>query len=167
MKYNQIPISTQRSPRYKGHGEGIERSNFKQKLGDRYSQIPTVSLVRFLPDTVRIYYQESFPGQILEEAGLRRPDSQDKAKFAKPIGLENIGEVDADFVFYFVSFPNKTEPNLSKWFEHPLWKNLEAAKSDRVYRVSSVFWNDASGIQAANRMLDDLERYILPGETEK
>lgn len=133
---------------------------FKEQLRD---DPPTVSLVRFLPGTARIYYEKSFPGQIVAEVGLPRPPEQQKDEFAAPIGLESIANVEADYLFYFIynEGNNKGEALKNQWFNHPLWQNLEVVQNERVYAVSDAEWTSSSGILAANQVLADLEKYIL------
>jgi iron complex transport system substrate-binding protein len=134
--------------------------NLKAQLGENS---PTVSLVRFLPGTAKIYYEQSFPGQIVAEVGLPRPPVQQKDKFAEEIGLESIENIEADHLFYFTynEGDNKGEEVKNQWFSHPLWQNLEVVQNQRVYEVSDAEWTSSSGILAANQVLDDLEQYLL------
>ncbi|MBE9222568.1 iron-siderophore ABC transporter substrate-binding protein [Cyanobacterium stanieri LEGE 03274] len=134
-------------------------TEFKNRLGDN---APTVSLVRFLADNTRLYYRNSFPGQIVEEVGLKRPPEQQKDDFADQIAIENIELLDADYLFYFtydVEGENG-EAVKQRWLSHPLWQTLDVAKNDRTYQVSDVHWTTSSGILAAHKILDDLERTL-------
>jgi len=136
-------------------------ADFQAKMGNRLSQ--TVSLVRFMPGTARIYYNDSFPGQIVKEAGLQRPHSQDKERSNSNISFENISRLDGDALLYFTA--EKGDGNAieieQEWLNHPLWKKPEVVRNDRVYQVSDVHWNAGQGIQAANLALDDLYRHFL------
>lgn len=135
-------------------------TDFKQRLGD---QTLEVSLVRFMPGAARTYYKNSFPGQILSEVGLARPEAQDKDDFAQEISLEQISQMDGDVLFYFVFGgvgANQAAAAAQPWLTHPLWRQLNAVEQGRVYAVSDAVWTASSGIQAANLLLDDLYTHL-------
>lgn len=136
-------------------------TNFKAKLED--GKIPKISLVRFSPGMIRVYYQQSFPGQIIEEVGLKRPETQNENKFASELGLESIPNLDGDIMFYFTfdSGDNKGKKLEVEWLKHPLWKNLKVVQNGKAYRVNDVYWTTAGGVKSANKVLDDLYRYVL------
>ena len=138
-----------------------ERVNtFKEEMGDRLST--KVSIVRFLPGQVRIYHK-GFPGSIIKEVGLDRPENQQKDMVVEMITKERIPEVDGDILFYLTydKGDGKGIAVEKEWISDPLWKNLEVVKEGNVHKVSDVFWNTAGGIQAANNMLDDLYKIFL------
>ncbi|HEY9763625.1 MAG TPA: iron-siderophore ABC transporter substrate-binding protein [Trichocoleus sp.] len=136
-------------------------ANLRQRIGDRGIQ---VSLIRFLPGNARIYLKDSFPGQIVQEVGLQRPATQAEAGFAKEVSFEQIPQMNGDILFYFASNSSDSatasSPLAATWLNHPLWQQLEVTKRDKAYPVSDVIWTTAGGIQAANLLLDDLERYL-------
>ncbi|RKD32446.1 ABC transporter substrate-binding protein [Thermohalobacter berrensis] len=136
--------------------------DFKNKLGDKASL--EISLIRFNPDHARIYYT-GFPGMIIEEVGLSRPESQRvKDKVVGKLTKERIPEMDGDIIFDFTADwkgDGQVEKLREEWMNDPLWKNLKAVKEGKVYRVNEVHWNMAGGVIAANKMLDDLYEYIL------
>ncbi len=136
-------------------------ADFQSKMGDRLNT--KVSLVRFMPGKARIYYHDSFPGQILVEAGLQRPDTQDKAGNHSEVSLEQIGQLDGDIILYFTAEKSDGDATeLEKvWLNHPLWQTLKAVQKNQVYQVSDVHWNAAQGVQAANLALDDLYKHLL------
>lgn len=139
-------------------------ADFKTKMGEKLSQ--EVSLVRFLPDMVRIYYKDSFPGQILEEVGLSRPASQNKDEFADAISMEQITLAEGDILFYFtLESGDRNELDQAtaveqQWLNHPLWQKLEVVQKGNAHAVSDITWTTAGGIQAANLLLDDLYKYF-------
>ncbi|AQQ54584.1 ABC transporter substrate-binding protein [Planococcus lenghuensis] len=123
-----------------------------------------VSMVRFMPDDVRIYHKDSFSGIILDEIGLARPESQDVPDFAaKGVTKERVPEMDGDVIFYFTYEPAEGggQQVEDEWINDPLWNNLEAVKAGNAYEVSDTIWNTAGGVKAANLMLDDLEAKLL------
>ncbi|MFC4404081.1 ABC transporter substrate-binding protein [Gracilibacillus xinjiangensis] len=137
-------------------------TNLTENLGDKINT--EISMVRFMPDDVRIYHKDSFSGVILQEIGLARPDAQNVDDFAaKGVTKERINEMDGDVIFYFTYENEKGEGQQveNEWINDPLWKNLEAVKKGNVFEVSDTIWNTAGGVLAANIMLDDLETKLL------
>ena len=136
-------------------------ADFQSKIGGKLNQ--KVSLVRFLPGQARIYHQDNFAGKILDEIGFKRPNFQQQEKFADEITLESISQMDGDIVFYMTFDPeDPRSSNLAqKWTSNPLWGSLKASRNKQVYQVNDVYWNTGAGIQAANKMLDDLYKYLL------
>ncbi len=135
-------------------------ANLKAKLGDRINQ--EISLVRFIPGVARINYEDNFAGRILKEIGFQRPPAQRKDEFATQVTLEQIPQMDGDVLFYMTFKTEEGEATeLAKtWTTHPLWQNLEAVKQNQAYEVNDIYWNTAGGVQAANRMLDDLNQFF-------
>ncbi|MBE9068371.1 iron-siderophore ABC transporter substrate-binding protein [Leptolyngbya cf. ectocarpi LEGE 11479] len=132
--------------------------DFRQQIGDRL-QTTEVSVLRFRPDQVRLYMQNSFCGYILEQVGLPRPPSQAKAKFYETVSLEAIPAMDGDVIFYFQDNPQNSMAQ--KVTGHPLWQQLEAVQQEQVYPVSFDTWFLGNGILAANALLDDLFNYLI------
>jgi len=139
-------------------------AEFQSKMGSKLNQ--KVSLVRFLSGQARIYHQDNFAGKIIAEIGFKRPQSQQQDKFADEISLESIAQMDGDIIFYMTFNPqnSRSKELAQKWITHPLWSSLNASKNNQVYQVNDVYWNTGAGIQAANKMLDDLYRYLLNEE---
>ncbi|MBH0229756.1 ABC transporter substrate-binding protein [Halobacillus yeomjeoni] len=138
--------------------------SFAEKAGDKLNQ--KVSVIRFMPDHVRIYHKDSFSGVILEEIGFQRPESQDVNDFMEKATKERIPAMDGDVLFYFTYEPGDgAATNLEEeWLNDPLFQNLEVAKEGDVHKVSDAIWNTAGGYIAANKMVDDLEEYFLDEE---
>ena len=137
-------------------------ADLHDNLGDKLNT--EVSMVRFMPQDVRIYHKDSFSGVILQEVGLARPEAQDVDDFAaKGVTKERINEMDGDVIFYFTYENEKGEGQQveDQWINDPLWNNLEAVQAGKAYEVSDTIWNTAGGVLAANKMLDDLEDKLL------
>jgi len=136
-------------------------ADFKQKMGDKLQT--EVSLIRFNPDHARIYYT-GFPGSIIEEVGLSRPEAQRvKDKVVGQLTKEQIPQMDGDIIFDFTADwlgDGAVQKLREEWTQDPLWQNLKAVRNNRVYQVNEVFWNMSGGVMAANKMLDDLYRYF-------
>jgi iron complex transport system substrate-binding protein len=131
---------------------------FKQQMGDRLSKTK-VSLVRSMPDHVRMYENDSFSGSIIRDAGLPRPQSQDKAAVHEKVAEERIPELDGDVIFLFYYGRQKGD-SLAKFFQNPLWNQLSAVKQKQVFEVSDGHWGLGLGPIAANLVLDDLFKYL-------
>lgn len=134
---------------------------FQQMMGDQLGD-RTVSVVRFRPDQVRIYLKSSFSGYILQDAGLTRPSTQDIDEFATEISLEQIADLDADVIFFTSQSPE--ENDLAIFRDSPLWQTLVAVQQEQVYEVDDNYWMSGLGVQAANRILDDLFVYFGDGQ---
>ncbi|MGB3309053.1 MAG: iron-siderophore ABC transporter substrate-binding protein [Nodosilinea sp.] len=125
-----------------------------------------VSLVRFLPGAARVYLNDSFPGQIVQEVGLQRPPSQAEAGFAQEVSFEQIPQMEADALFYF-TYTGENDGQApstvtNPWLSHPLWQQLAVVQAGNAHAVSDAVWTTAGGIQAAHLLLDDLEQYLQP-----
>ncbi|HET7627452.1 MAG TPA: iron-siderophore ABC transporter substrate-binding protein [Bacillales bacterium] len=135
--------------------------SIRDRLGDKIDM--EVSLVRFLASDIRIYHKDSFAGVILEQIGFNRPPNQDKDDFAlKNVTKEMIPKMDGDILFYYTYAPNgdKAPKVEEEWTSSQLWQNLDAVKAGKAYKVSDAIWNTAGGVIAANRMLDDIEKFF-------
>jgi iron complex transport system substrate-binding protein len=136
--------------------------DIKAKLGDKLKQ--EVSMVRFMAGDVRIYHKDSFSGVILDQLGFARPEGQNVNDFAETgVTKERIPAMDGDVLFYFTYETGDGEANAleEEWINDPLFQNLKVAKNDKVYEVNDAIWNTAGGVIAANKMLDDIEKFFL------
>jgi iron complex transport system substrate-binding protein len=144
---------------------------FKTAMGDRQ---PKVSVVRIYPTSINLYLRDSFPGTVLQDAGLARPLAQDMTAdeaqriFNNPIqtsiSRELLTQVDGDVLFIWTA-ENEAEANqeakkkLEELQNDPLWKNLNVVQTNKVYFVPS-YWI-GSGPLAANAIVDDLFKYLI------
>lgn len=131
-----------------------------------------VSVVRFMPDQVRIYLT-GFPGSVLRDAGLQRPEAQRVEDWAASpqlieISEERIPEMDGDVIFVMVSDEwyaqtggADVDETMSRWTSTDLWQGLSAVRAGKVQEINESQWNLGGGILAANAALDDLENYFL------
>ncbi|MCG8352964.1 MAG: ABC transporter substrate-binding protein, partial [Chloroflexales bacterium] len=131
----------------------------QQALGEQLDATE-VSIVRFMPGQVRIYEKASFIGTVIEDAGLPRPSSQSDDVFMTKANKELIAEMDGD-VMFLTTYGQPEETDFASFSADPLWQQLEVVQNDRVYEVSDDHWMLGIGILAANRVIDDLERYLL------
>ncbi|MER2120456.1 MAG: iron-siderophore ABC transporter substrate-binding protein [Solibacillus sp.] len=140
----------------------------KESLGDVTNQ--SVSVVRFLSGTSRIYYTDSFSGVILNELGFNRVEEQADLftkdnQMAVEVGKELIPQMDGDLLFYFSYLPtgdDSASATEAEWTADPLWQNLEAVKNGKAISVSDAVWNTAGGILAAQKMLEEIQELLAP-----
>ncbi|MEH6377652.1 iron-siderophore ABC transporter substrate-binding protein [Streptomyces sp. KLMMK] len=119
--------------------------------------MPTASVVRFVAGPTRLYQKASFSGIVLSDTGLRRPASQDVNAPMTDVSPEQIDKADADLVFVTVADdPKKTQQSAVQ--DNPLWKGLGAVKNDKVFQVPDETWMSGIGLQAANRVLEDIAK---------
>ncbi|MFF3395395.1 ABC transporter substrate-binding protein [Streptomyces sp. NPDC002669] len=131
------------------------------KLGEDIGpKKPTISMVRYMPDRIRLYAKASFIGTILEDVGLPRPENQQIDDLAAEISPEKIDDADADWIFTGVYGDVKaTERDTTQ--SNPLWKNLKAVKEGRAKDVPDETWYLGLGVTAANLVLDDLRADLV------
>nr|WP_223275606.1 iron-siderophore ABC transporter substrate-binding protein [Paenibacillus elgii] len=136
-------------------------ADMKSNAGDKLHT--KVSLVRFIPGKARLYMKDTFAGLALSKIGFKRPAAQDKDEFAAEINKERLPDMDGDILFYYVWDNDKKEASAVEkdWTSDPLWKNLNVVKNNRVVKVSDDIWNSSGGIIAANKMLDEVDQYLL------
>ncbi|ARF72271.1 ABC transporter substrate-binding protein [Kitasatospora albolonga] len=132
-----------------------------EKLGkDIGADKPTVSMVRYLPDRLRLYARASFIGTILEDVGLPRPENQQIDDLATEISPERIDEADADWIFTGVyGDPKATQRDTAR--SSPLWKKLDAVREGRAKDVSDETWYLGLGVTSAGLVLDDLRANLV------
>ncbi|WP_327329207.1 iron-siderophore ABC transporter substrate-binding protein [Streptomyces sp. NBC_01208] len=132
-----------------------------KKLGEEIGpDKPTISMVRYLPDKIRLYAKASFIGTILQDVGLPRPENQQIDDLAAEISPENIDQADADWIFTGVYGDAKaTKRDTAR--ANPLWKNLAAVKAGQAKDVSDETWYLGLGVTSANLVLDDLRADLV------
>lgn len=131
-----------------------------ERLEAELGELPTISVVRFLPGETRLYQKANFIGTVLEDVGLPRPESQDVDEFALVISEEQIELADGDVIFV-TSYGPAEETFEGEFTDNPLWERLSAVQADRVFEVPDDTWMLGIGIGAAGVVLDDLERHLV------
>ncbi|WP_197517454.1 ABC transporter substrate-binding protein [Microbacterium karelineae] len=130
-----------------------------------------VSIIRFMPDQVRIYLT-GFPGSVIRDAGLERPEPQrvedwEASEQLIEISEERIPEMDGDVIFEMVSAEHYAQQGtqtideqIERWTSTDLWQGLSAVQAGDVVVVDESHWNLGGGIGAANALLADLEAHF-------
>ncbi|MET8909669.1 iron-siderophore ABC transporter substrate-binding protein [Micromonospora sp. NPDC004551] len=135
--------------------------DFGAKLGDASSR--KVSIVRFIPGNIRVYGPDSFSGIVIGDTGLGRPQRQllegKEDKRFDLVSAERVNEVDGDVVFV-TAYGEKAAAEQAKVTAGSLWKGLSAVQAGKAHVVSDEIWMTGIGVGAANKILDDLEKYL-------
>jgi iron complex transport system substrate-binding protein len=128
----------------------------------------TVSVVRITSWDFQVYLDGPnayAPFAILSEAGIKRTPyetANDETAMKRP-DWEDLGNLTGDVLLYIVGGTNDSDRNgrHEEVVNNPLWKMLPAVQAGRVHRVASANWIEFNGLASANRVLDDIERYII------
>ncbi|MBD2314168.1 iron-siderophore ABC transporter substrate-binding protein [Desertifilum sp. FACHB-1129] len=135
---------------------------------------PQVSVVRIYPDSINLYLRDSFVGTILQDAGLARPEAQNisasdaQQRFGNPIqvsiSLERLEKADGDVLFVWTGEDTSqasqaARENLNRLKANPLWQQLKAMQTQRVYLVPD-YWIGWGPI-IAKATIDDLLKYLV------
>ncbi|MDF5711673.1 MAG: iron-siderophore ABC transporter substrate-binding protein [Nostoc sp. S4] len=144
---------------------------FKAKMGDRLNTT-VVSVAELRTDALWLWAKASFPGVILKDAGVARPysqtlDSQATLSLgggpaAYALSNELMSELDGDILFLVsedVLGTINLYPILEQLKAEPLWSKLKVVQEKKVHEVG-FYWVQF-GPLAANRMIDDLEQYLI------
>lgn len=118
-----------------------------------------VTMVRFLPDKLRLYAHKSLIGTVLCDAGFARPKSQDVDQLATEISPEEIDKADADYIFYS-SYGDPDATGENKIVSSSAWQNLQATKKGHVHRVDDGLWGLGLGPVGATKIIELLGDFI-------
>jgi iron complex transport system substrate-binding protein len=137
-------------------------------IRERVPKDVRVSIVRITPWEFQVYMDEPeawAPFDVLREAGVRRTDfeTSETKVGTKRLDFEGLAGLDGDVLLYIVGGSNDsaTSGRHEAVLANPLWKMLPAVKAGRVYRVDEATWMEFSGLTSANKVLDDIETYII------
>jgi iron complex transport system substrate-binding protein len=125
----------------------------------RFTQPPTISLLRFMPERIRLYGNLSMIGVVLSDVGLPRPANQDIDELATEISPERISEADADWIFYSSYGPRDGTAEGSV-VGGELWNRLGAVQRGTARPVDDEVWFLGLGPLGASRVLDDLQAFL-------
>ncbi|MEO0827374.1 MAG: iron-siderophore ABC transporter substrate-binding protein [Cyanobacteria bacterium J06639_16] len=144
-------------------------TDYEAKLLQFIAQLPPdlakiqASVVFISPGQIRTLAKASFPGTVLEEAGILRPPGQAEGPGLRNISLESLNEIDGD-VMFLLTPQSVTElaagvrAEIDRIQASPLWPQLKAVQTNQIYEVGP-HWALGNYI-AANLILDDLLAYM-------
>ncbi|MFE6050858.1 ABC transporter substrate-binding protein [Kitasatospora sp. NPDC056446] len=140
---------------YQKHVGQVTQALASAKLSGR-----KVSLVRFVEGGgIRLSGRQSFPGTVLSDAQVGRPDAQnvDQADFEIP--LDQIGKADGDLLLY-ATYGDPAAAGTDAALASPGWQALGAVKAHRAFPVDDQLWFQGIGYTGANYLLDELQRFL-------
>lgn len=117
----------------------------------------TISLVRGKGDQYLYFGTLALASIVGTDAGLTRPPAQqfdDKA--SRTLSLEQVGLLDADWLFY--SFPG----NSAGFTDEALWRKLPVVAKGRAFEVDVDPWFINASTVAAEVVLADMQRLMTP-----
>ncbi len=137
-------------------------AKLKTALGDRYSN-KTISVAHVSDEYgTEAYAINSFPGSILSDLGLQRPQSQSTSQpdgTIKAISAERLELIDGDLLFV-LTFSDRDRQMLDDLLNKPLWQKLKAVQNGKVYPVDGYTWGVANPL-TANAVIDDLYKSLV------
>ncbi|WP_373975484.1 iron-siderophore ABC transporter substrate-binding protein [Chitinibacter sp. SCUT-21] len=125
----------------------------------------TVSIVRWNPKGPGYMFKDAFSSLIVQDLGLKRPAGQmgPGTNHSKPLSLEVLSEIDADWMFIGTLSPEGEAAETLKAVQTaPAFKNLKVVKTQQVRIIDGSLWTSTGGPLAALAVLDDLEKNLLP-----
>lgn len=120
---------------------------------------PTISLVRFMPGKLRLYGNKSLIGVILQDAGLKRPPTQDVDDIAVEISAENISQADGDVLFWS-SYGEPSATGETSVVNGTQWKQLPPVAAGTAHRVEDDIWFLGLGPTGAGLIVDQLSGFL-------
>lgn len=144
---------------------------YDARLADIKARMPerAVSVLRITSWDFQVYLDAPLtyaPFEILKQAGVRRSayeTSDDPALSMKRPDWEELAQLDGEVLLYIVGGTNDSDKDgrHEEVLANPLWQMLPAVRSGKVHRISPATWMEFSGLASANRVLDDIERFVI------
>lgn len=144
---------------------------YDARLADIRDRMPdkTVSVLRITSWDFQVYLdapQSYAPFEVMKQAGVTRTEyetTDDPSLSMKRPDWEELSELDGDVLLYIVGGTNNSDKDgrHEEVLSNPLWQMLPAVQSGNVHRVDAATWMEFSGLASANRVLDDLEKYVI------
>jgi iron complex transport system substrate-binding protein len=137
----------------------------------------TFSIVRWQGTSAAMILNELPPGRVLLDLGLARPANQDHdgRGHAEPVSLENLGEIDADYLFFGTlggSSVNNPQAGgsagldgarkaLEQAVQTPGFTALTAYAQGHIVLVDGSLWTSTGGPLLMTRIIDAIEEALL------
>ncbi|HLL69415.1 MAG TPA: ABC transporter substrate-binding protein [Micromonosporaceae bacterium] len=120
-----------------------------------------VSIVRWNPQGPGIMQTGHFASLVAADLGLKRPAGQQEPGFAhsEPLSLENLGKVDAGWLFVGTLNPAGKQA-LDSARAHPAYQQLKAVRAGKVVDVDGTVWTSRGGPAAALLVVADIRKTL-------
>lgn len=146
-------------------------AEYDARLADVRARMPDtpVSVLRITSWDFQVYLDAPVsyaPFEVMRQAGVRRSayeTTDDPGLSMKRPDWEELAALDGDILLYIVGGTNDSDRDgrLEEVIGDPLWQMLPAVQSGRVHRIDHGPWMEFNGLASANRVLDDLERFVV------
>ncbi len=116
----------------------------------------TVSALRFVEGTIRVYRPESFIGTVLTDIGVDQVELP-LAEFPAftEISAEQLEMAEADIIVY-ASFGAAEDSGELEVLAGPLWSRLTAVEEGRAFAVDGDVYYSGIGLTAASLIVEDM-----------
>lgn len=134
-----------------------------ESIRSRIDAGQSFSVVRWMPQGPMAMSSKLITGQILTELGLKGTElaaSLGERPHSDILSLENLGAVDADWLF-IATLNEQGEATLAAARQQPAFSRLGAVSNNRTVTVDGQVWSSGTGVLAAERILEDIERLII------
>ena len=136
-------------------------NNIQQIMGSRRKRIEVSVVSSTLEAGIWAYGEEHFIGEVLNDIGLQRPESQRASLFyIENISKEKLSVIDGDVLFFVSMGRKQDEETRKKLTEDALWKKLKVVQNNQLHFVGG-YWHDSGSILAVNEILNDIEQYLV------
>ncbi|MFF2618117.1 ABC transporter substrate-binding protein [Kitasatospora sp. NPDC058046] len=140
---------------YQKHAGQVAQALAAAKLSGR-----KVSLVRFVEGGgIRLFGRQSFPGTVLADAQVGRPDAQNVDQSDTEIPPDQLAKADGDLLLY-ATYGDPELSGANAALASPGWQALGAVKGHRAFPVDDQLWFQGIGYTGANYVLDELQRFL-------
>lgn len=145
-------------------------ADYEARVSGIRSKLPsrTMSVLRVTPSGFHVYVDGPAayaPYAVLAEAGVKRSAyemTKDNTVFKRP-EWEDLALLDGEILLYVVAAgydATQDDALAARTTSNPFWQMLPAVSSGNAHRVKRETWMGFNGIGSANRVLDDIERYL-------
>lgn len=125
-----------------------------EEIGDPAAT--TVSAMRFVQGTIRVYTADSFIGTVLADIGLGQLQlPTEKSPTFAELAAEELTQADADVVLYS-SYGPEADSGAAAVVAGPLWPRMTAVAEGRAHAVEDDVFYTGIGLRAATLQLDAL-----------
>lgn len=140
------------------------------RIADLRNRLPEtpVSFLRITNWDFQVYLDgpKSYgPFQLLHDLGLKRTDyeTQTGSLVMKRPDWEELGNLTGVPLLYIIGGSNSSDTSgrYEEVLNNPLWNMLPAVGMKKAYRLDAGTYNEFSGLEAAHRILDDVETYVI------
>ncbi|GLW70387.1 hypothetical protein Kpho02_26860 [Kitasatospora phosalacinea] len=116
-----------------------------------------ISLVRFVEGSpaVRLYARQNFPGSVLADLGLPRPDPQNADRFDVETAPDQLAAADGDLLLY-AGYGDPDRNGLNAALASPAWRALGAVRAHRAFPVDDQLWFQGIGYTGAHFLIAEL-----------